>query len=225
MLIIQLIPVVLVAYFFGYGASIFTAIFSILVFAFFFVEPYYTISISDWEYFISFIGYVIIALVISFLATRLRYVAHQIWRSEVKSSALSGLSRGLAEAKDREEVLNLLTSHGKELGAEKVTVYLPTEGTLGVAAGDRDYPNAAKEDTIATWTYQNGLPAGKGTGTLSWSSGTYIPLKAHKATIGVIGLHFSPKLQEMPADLLETLETVGNLGAIALERFIPEGVS
>jgi two-component system sensor histidine kinase KdpD len=225
MLIIQLVPVVLVAYFFGYGASIFTAIFSILVFSFFFVEPYYTLSLSDWEYFISFVGYVIIALVISYLATRLRYVAQQIWRSEVKSSALSGLSRGLAEAKDREEVLNLLTSHGKELGAEKVAVYLPADGSIGVAAGDRDYPNTAKEDTIATWTFQNGLPAGKGTGTLSWASGTYIPLKAHKATIGVIGLHFSPKMQEMPADLLETLETVGNLGAIALERFVQEADS
>jgi two-component system sensor histidine kinase KdpD len=225
MLIIQLVPVVLVAYFFGYGASIFTAIFSILVFAFFFVEPYYSLSLSDWEYFISFVGYVIIALVISYLATRLRYVAHQIWRSEVKSSALSGLSRGLAEAKDREEVLNLLISHGKELGAEKVTVYLPADGSIGVAAGDRDYPNTAKEDTIAAWTFQNGLPAGKGTGTLSWALGTYIPLKAHKATIGVIGLHFSPKMQEMPTDLLETLETVGNLGAIALERFVQEADS
>lgn len=225
MLIIQLVPVVLVAYFFGYGASIFTAIFSILVFAFVFVEPYYTISVSDWEYFISFVGYVIIALLVSYLATRLRYVAHQIWRSEVKSSALSGLSRGLAEAKDLEEVLNLLTSHGKELGAEKVTVYLQSDGSLRIAAGDRDYPNAAKEDTIAVWTHQNGLPAGKGTSTLSWASGTYIPLKAHKATIGVIGLHFSPKFQEMPADLLETLESVGNLGAIALERFIRQGGS
>ena len=220
MLIIQLVPVVLVAYFFGYGASIFTAIFSILVFSFFFVEPYYTISINDWEYFISFVGYVVIALLVSYLASRLRYVAQQIWRSEVKSSALAGLSRGLAEAKDLEEVLNLLTAHGKELGAEKVNIYLHSDGLLKVAAGDRDYPNAAKEDTIAVWTYQNGLPAGKGTGTLSWASGTYVPLKAHKATIGVIGLHFSPKMLEMPADLLETLETVGNLGAIALERFI-----
>jgi two-component system, OmpR family, sensor histidine kinase KdpD len=220
MLIIQLVPVVLVAYFFGYGASIFTAIFSILVFSFFFVEPYYTISINDWEYFISFVGYVVIALLVSYLATRLRYVAQQIWRSEVKSSALSGLSRGLAEAKNLEEVLNHLISHGKELGAEKVTVYLPSDGSIGIAAGDRDYPNASKEDTIAVWTYQNGLPAGKGTGTLSWASGTYVPLKAHTATIGVIGLHFSPKMLEMPADLLETLETVGNLGAIALERFI-----
>jgi two-component system sensor histidine kinase KdpD len=225
MLIIQLIPVILVAYFFGYGASIFTAIISILVFAFGFVEPYFTISISDWEYFISFVGYVIIALLVSYLATRLRYVAHQIWRSEVKSSALSGLSRGLAEARDLNEVLNLLISHGKELGAEKVTVYLPSDGSLKVAAGDRDYPNVAKEDTIAAWSHQNGLPAGKGTGTLSWASGTYIPLKAHTATVGVIALHFSPKLEEMTADLLETLETVGNLEAIALERFIHQAGS
>ncbi len=97
MLILQLLPVVLIAYFFGRGASVFTAIMSVLVFDFVFVRPYYTLTVNDWEYFISFIGYVFIALIISYLATRLRYVVQQIWRSEVKVSAISGLSRELAE--------------------------------------------------------------------------------------------------------------------------------
>jgi two-component system sensor histidine kinase KdpD len=219
MLIIQLVPVVLIAYFFGYWASIFTAAISILVFDFVFVQPFYTLTVSDWEYFISFIGYVVIALIISYLATRLRYVAQQIWRSEVKSSAISGLSRDLAGARDREEVLTILITHGRELGAEKVTIYLPSDGSLQVAAGDHDYPNVTKEDTIAKWSYDNGLSAGRGTNTLPLSSGTYLPLKAHQITIGVLGLHFGPKMQQMSADFLETLETIGNLGGLSLEQF------
>jgi two-component system sensor histidine kinase KdpD len=219
MLIIQLVPVVLIAYFFGYGASIFTAIISILVFDFVFVEPYYTFTISDWEYFISFIGYVIIALLISYLATRLRYVAQQIWRTEVKSSAISGLSWELSGAKDQAKVLSILIAHGKELGAEKVTVYLPSDGSLRVAAGDHDYPNVIKEDTIAKWSFENGLSAGRGTSTLPLSSGTYLPLKAHQTTIGVLGFHFGAKTPQMSADLLETLETIGNLGGLSLEQF------
>jgi len=218
MLILQLLPVVLIAYFFGRGASVFTAIMSVLVFDFVFVRPYYTLTVHDWEYFISFIGYVFIALLISYLATRLRYVVQQVWRSEVKVSAISGLSRELAEAGGRPEVLDALIRQGKSVGAEKVTIFLPSEGILGIREGDRDYPSPEKEDMIAEWAFENGLPAGRGTDTLPNAAGTYIPLKARQMTVGVMGFFFPPETNEISPEIIEMLETITRIGALSLER-------
>ncbi|MBP1927747.1 two-component system sensor histidine kinase KdpD [Methanolinea mesophila] len=218
MLILQLLPVVLVAYFFGRGASVFTAIMSVLVFDFVFVRPYFTLTVHDWEYFISFIGYVFIALLVSYLATRLRYVVQQVWRSEVKVSAVSGLSKELAEAGGRREVLDALLRQGRSLGAEKVTIFIPSNGLLGIKEGDRDYPSPEKEDMIAEWAYENGLPAGRGTDTLPNAAGTYIPLKAQNMKFGVMGFFFPAEMHRISPDTLEMLETIGRLGALSLEK-------
>ncbi len=49
---------------------------------------------------------------------------------------------------------------GKSVGAEKVAVFLPSNGILGTKEGDRDYPSPEKEDMIAEWAYETGfLPA------------------------------------------------------------------
>src|SRR5690606_40318642 len=72
LIIIQLLSVLVSAWFFSRKASIFAAVMSIIVFDFAFIAPYYTFNIADWEYFISFAGYVVIAILISHLANRLR---------------------------------------------------------------------------------------------------------------------------------------------------------
>ena len=108
LLIIQLIPVLVSAFFFRRRVAMFTAGVSILLFDFLFVKPYYSFTVYDLQYFIAFVGYVAIALIISSLATRLRHLLPQIWQSEAEVEATSGLSRGLAGAKTRQEVLRII---------------------------------------------------------------------------------------------------------------------
>src|SRR5208337_3858063 len=109
LLFIQILPVLVSAFFFRRRVAMFTAFVSILLFDFFFVKPYYSIGIDDLQYFIAFVGYVAIALIISSLATQLRHLLPQIWKSEAQVEATSGLSRELVEAKTRQEVFKILS--------------------------------------------------------------------------------------------------------------------
>ncbi|WP_054847788.1 DUF4118 domain-containing protein [Methanoculleus chikugoensis] len=129
LLIIQLVPVVAAALLFRRGTAIITAIASILIFDFAFVAPYYTLTIDDWDYFISFVGgYVVIAFIISGLATRLRYLLPQIRRSEAKVEAVAVLSRDLVNVAHRQEIFDTLYRHMKQFGEGAFAVLTPGAG-------------------------------------------------------------------------------------------------
>ena len=145
LLIIQVFPVLVSAFFFRRRVALFTAFVSILVFDILFVHPYYTISITDWEYFIAFVGYAAIALIISSLATRLRHLLPQIWQSEVEVETTSGLSRGLVEAKTRQEVFEMLADQMHNFAPGVFAVLIPSSVGLQIGAGDAVYPLATKK--------------------------------------------------------------------------------
>lgn len=220
LIIIQLLPVVVSAWFFSRGASIFAAVVSIFVFDFAFVSPYFTFTISDWEYSISFTGYVIIAIIISHLANRLRYLIPQIRRSEATVAAVAGLSKDLVDTQRHEDVLEILARHMRAFAPARVSVLIPEGSDLRVAAGDEDYPFTDKEMTIARWVYNNGEVAGQGTETLAGGHGYYVPMKAHGLVYGVLAFAFQAPDAVMTLETEGVPEAMAQLGALALERLL-----
>lgn len=218
LLIIQLLPVIITALFFRRGTAIITAIVSILVFDFAFIEPYFTFTVSDWEYFISFIGYVAIALIISSLATRLRNILPQVWRSEAKVEAVTMLSRDLMNVNRTQEIFDTLFRHMQQFGEGSFAVLVPEVGGLRAIAGDPAYPLEQKERSIAQWVFDNGQEAGEGTDTLPAGRGLYIPIKAHNVTFGVSAFMFKNPEEMLTAENREVLQTMAYLAALALER-------
>jgi two-component system sensor histidine kinase KdpD len=217
LLIIQLLPIVISAWFFGRGASVFAAIVSVVLFDFVFVEPYYTFRVSDWEYFISFLGYVLIALVISHLTARLRYLLPRIRRSEATVAAVAGLSRDIVNIQTRDAVLATLVAHMREFSRGTVAILTPEDGMMRVIAGDRTFPCSDKDLVIARWAYDNGQPAGVGTETLPTAAAHYVPMKAHDRVFGVMGFVFAEPSAITP-ETSEVLEAMAQIGALALER-------
>ena len=218
LLIIQLFPVLVSAFFFRRRVALFTAFVSILVFDFLFVHPYYTISVHDWEYFIAFVGYVAVALIISSLATRLRHLLPQIWQSEAEVEATSALSRVLVEAKTRQEVFEILADQMHNFAPGAFSVLIPGPSGLQIGAGDTLYPLDDKEKTIALWAYNNGQPAGYGTDNLPAGRGYYIPLKTRRMIFGVMAFTFDRPEEVLTPENKEIFETMAFLGALALER-------
>jgi two-component system, OmpR family, sensor histidine kinase KdpD len=218
LLIIQLIPVLVSSFFFRRRVALFTAGLSILIFDFLFVKPYYTFSINDWEYFISFTGYVTIALIISSLATKLRHLLPQIWQSEAEVEATSGLSRELVEAKTRQDVFKILANQMHNFGPGSFTVLVSDNKGLRIGAGDPGYPLDDKEIAIAYWAYENGQIAGYGTDNLPAGKGYYIPLKIHGKIFGLLAFAFIKPKEALTPDNKEIFETIAFLGALALER-------
>jgi two-component system sensor histidine kinase KdpD len=218
LLFIQLIPVLVSAFFFRRRVAIFTACVSILSFDFLFVKPYYTFTISDWEYFIAFIGYVAIAFIISSLATRLRHLLPQIWRSEAEVGATAGLSRELIEAKTKHDVFKTLANQMYNFGPGTFAVLVSDNEGIQVEAGDSNYPLSDKEMTIAMWAYENSQIAGYGTDNLPSGRGYYIPLKTHRKIFGIMAFAFERPDEVLTPENKELFETMAFLGAITLER-------
>ena len=206
------------AFFFRRRASLFTAGLSILVFDFLFVEPYYTFSVSDWEYFIAFIGYVTIALIISSLATRLRHLLPQICQSETEVGATSGLSRELVKAKKRKDAFRTLANQMHNFGPGAFAILIYDHMGVHIEAGDSDYPLNEKERTIALWAYNNGQIAGYGTDNLPAGRGYYIPIKIHKKIFGLMACAFEKPEEVLTPENKELFETMAFLGALTLER-------
>ncbi len=218
LIIIQLLPVVVSAWFFSRRASIFAAVMSIIVFDFAFVVPYYTLSIEDWEYFISFAGYVVIAIIISHLANRLRYLIPQIRESEATVAAVAGLSKDLVDAQGYDEMLEVLARHMQSFAPGRIAILVPDDSGLRIATGDEDYPFTDKEMTIAKWVYDNGEIAGRGTDTLVGGAGHYVPMKAHGLVYGVLAFAFQDPDAVLSLESKGVPVAMAQLGALALER-------
>lgn len=221
-LFLQLVPVILIALFFGRGPSIFAAIISIVIFDFVFVPPYYTFAISDWVYFVSFIVYVIVAVVISNLASNLRHKVKQIRQSEAKSTALYELSRDLVTAQSVDQVLSILIWHVRQIFPCEMAIFLPVNTKLSVKAATSEFQVDSKELGVANWVWTNGKPAGSSTSTLANAWAHYLPMRTKDKVKGVIGFHFENPEQVLTPDNQVVLETITRLGSLAIERIEPQ---
>ncbi len=215
---LQLMPVILIALFFGLGPSIFTAIISILIFDFVFVPPYYTFAVSDWIYLVSFIAYVMVAVVISNLASSLRHKVKQVSQSEAKSTALYELSRDLVTALNVDQVLSILVSHIRQIFPCEMAIFLPVDAKLSVKAATSGFQVNPNELGVANWVWTNGKSAGSGTGTLPQAWAYYLPMTLKDKVKGVIGFHFEDAEETLTPDNRVVLETIAGLGALAIER-------
>ncbi|MBP7410329.1 DUF4118 domain-containing protein [Methanoculleus sp. 10] len=218
LLVLQLLPVVVTALFFRRGAALLAAVVSILAFDLIFVKPYYSLTVDDWGYFAAFAGYVVIALVVSRLASRLRRLLPQMRESEAEVEAVAGLSRDLARAATREEAFDTLARHMQGFGPGSSAVLAPGPAGLHVLAGDPGYPLDAKERSIARWSYENGEAAGRGTDNLPSGTGHYIPVRVHRLTFGVMAFVFADPEEVLTPENKEIFQTMALLAALTLER-------
>ena len=217
LLVTQLVPVLVSAFFFSRGVSLFTACLSILIFDFLFVNPYYTFVIYDFQYFVSFIIYVTIALIISSFATRLNHLLPQILESEVEVGATSELSRELVKAKTRKDAFRTLANEMHNFGPGTFAVLSYDHMEVHIEAGDSDYPLNEEERTIAIWAYDNGQVAGYGTDNLSTGRGYCIPLQIHKKIFGLMAFTFEKPEEVLTPENKELFETMAFLGALTIE--------
>ena len=176
------------------------------------------IGTDDLQYFIAFVGYIAIALIISSLATRLRHLLPQIWKSEAQVEATSGLSRELVEAKTRQEVLKILSDQMHKFAPGTFAILSSSSAGLQIEEGDTDYPLKDKESDIARWAYDNCQAAGYGTDNLPAGRGYYIPLKTHRMILGLMAFAFEQPEIALTPENKEIFETMAFLGALALER-------
>jgi two-component system sensor histidine kinase KdpD len=125
LIMVYLLGVAFVATFCGRKPSVLAAVLSVAAFDFFFVPPYLTFAVADTQYVVTFAVMLLVGLIISTLASRVRAQAEAARARERRTEVLYAVSRDLAGAKTVEEVARATSRHVSEILQGPAEVLLP----------------------------------------------------------------------------------------------------
>lgn len=181
---VYLLLVVIASIRYGRRAGILASLASVLAFDFFFVEPRLSFSVADTQYLFTFAMLLVVALIISQLASRLRFEARVATFRERRTRALYELGRELAGALTIDAVLEISQRQLGGLFQAGIHVFLPTADDV---LPDDPVPEPF-DAGVARWVFDQNEAAGLGTRTLPGQAAHYLPLKAPMRVRGVLAL-------------------------------------
>ena len=194
----------------------FAALLSVALFDFFFVPPRFAFTVSDLHYVVTFGVMLVTALVISWLAERVREEGVATEVRERGTAALSPLSGELLGAKTLDDVIAVIGRQARAaFGADVRVLLRETGGRLAPVGGPR---NAPQDGEVAQWAFQAWQSAGLGTTQFSSARSAYLPLVGTHGRLGVLEVHpDDPNRFGEPA-VRWLLQTFAAQTALALER-------
>jgi two-component system sensor histidine kinase KdpD len=218
LLFLMIMPVVLIAIFWGRGPSILAAVLSVIIFDFLFVEPYYSFAVSDVKYFLSYLIFIAFAFATSNFALDIHHMVQQLEQRASRNITLYELSKDLVTAKSIDQVFHMMIRGIRQIFPCDMAIYLPENGQVSLKASIDRFPINPKELGIATWVWLNGEPAGMGTDIQPEALAYYLPMKTTDTVQGVVGFHFEAPLQILTPENEVVLGTIVRLGALAIEK-------
>jgi two-component system, OmpR family, sensor histidine kinase KdpD len=217
LVVIYLLSTVVTAIFLGRGPAILASFLSVAAFDYFFVPPQLTLAVTDTEYILTFFGLLGVSLVISYLTAQVREQAEAAQRREAQTAALYELGHDLTATFGLEAVAKTIISHISQTFSRDVAIFLPESGQLRLYSASPGLVVAENELAVATWTFEHGQLAGRGTDTLPDASMHYQPLKTTRGVIGVLGVKPASPNSYMSPEQRRTLDTFVNQVALAIE--------
>lgn len=220
--LLYLLPVLFSAVYWGKGPSIMASLLGVLSFDVFFVPPFFSITVDDLRYLLSFVIFLLVAVITGTFATKLRNQAVVSRKRETRTAALYALSKKIVVETDIEGMLNAVVKVVAETIDGEAVVFMPDKkGNLMVKATTilpADKLLDLSENRVVKWVYEHGYLAGNGTETLGDAYGLYLPLKSEDKTVGVLGIKSSNPDRYLSSDQRRLLEAFTNLSALAIER-------
>jgi two-component system, OmpR family, sensor histidine kinase KdpD len=213
--LVFLLAVVVLALFVGRGPVFLAGALSALVWNYFFLPPRFTFVISSTEDAILFGLYFVVAIVLGQLVARIRTQEQAESQREERATALYQLSRELAQAGTRDEVVWQLIAEVHRVFHAPATVVLP--GANGPAPHpDGPLMLSEKELHVAGWAFEHRQAAGRFTDTLPGAEALHLPLATERAVLGVLSINLPGKtLTTAQRDLLEAY---ARQAALVLDR-------
>ena len=211
---------------YGVAYSFFTAFVGVLLFDFLFIKPYYSFSISDVRYALSFIIFLIVGYTAGKLSDGIKAKNKAIKSEETRFRRLYELSSGLGDFENEQEASAFTVEKLHAIFDSKTFVFIPDDSdklkiASAIVNGDilssnecdtyRLHPN---DQACARWVYRNGESAGKFTNTLPNVEMTYVPSKAFDKTVAVVAV----ELSILDAQTYELLSAFMNTFAVSLWR-------
>jgi two-component system sensor histidine kinase KdpD len=217
LIMVYLLGVALVGTLYGRRPSALAAVLSVAAFDFFFVPPYFTFAVGDKQYFVTFAIMLLVSLLISTLAVRVRAQAEAAGRREQRTQVLYGMSRDLASARTADDVARAVTRRVSEILQGPAEVLLPQPNGR-ISSLDEGPAGDPRETAVAQWAFDHGHLAGLGTDTLPAASSVWVPLQGTRSALGVLGVRPADSLLPLAPDQLDLLEALARQAASGLER-------
>ena len=215
-----MLPVLLIAARWGRLTAVITAIMGVLTFDFLFVPPFLSFTVSDVRYIISFAIFVLVALITGTLSDKLRKQINYSRQREGRVSALYALSRDIAAVHKMDDVLESIAGKIANTLEGQVVLLLPNENAkleLKKNSGSDNFLNDS-ELAVASWVFNRGQKAGKGTETLGAAAALYLPLSIEQGVQGVLGICFNESEAQFNPERIRLLEAFVGLAAMAINR-------
>lgn len=217
--VVFLLAVLLTGVSTGIWPAIYASVLSFLAFNFFFIEPLYTLTIAEPYELLALVTFLIVAVVTSALAGRVRQQA-RVSASRMRATRrlyeftrrLSGLATldAVAEGAASEIHASLgrpavvMLARGDDLD---LTAAWPPEDALDAAAM-----------TAARWAFSHNEPAGADTATLPIIPWYFVPLRIGDKTLGTIGVGKEKDSPPLDSEARALLDTLSEQAAAALDR-------
>src|SRR5262252_5131969 len=217
--LVFLTAVVGVAFRYGLLPSLVASVAASLGYNFFFLPPIYTFTITDPENVVAFIFFIVMAVLVSNAAARVRDHAVVAVSRARTTESLYAFSRKLAGAGTLDDVLWATAYQAALMLKVRVVLLLPENDAIVVKAG---YP---PEDTLdesdlaaAKWAWQSNRAAGRGSETLPGAKRLFLPIHTGRGAVGVVGLDSDKSGPLLTPDRRRLLDALMDQAALAVER-------
>lgn len=219
--LVLLTAVVAVAVRYGLWPSLLASLAASLAYNFFFLPPVYTFTITDPTNVAAFFFFMLIAILVSNVAARVRTQADTAIGRIRTTEQLYAFSRKLAGTATLDDVLWASAYQTALMLKVRVVLLLPEDGVLTVKSG---YPPEDQLDqadlAAANWAWSNDRSAGRGSDTLPGAKRLFLPMRTGRGPIGVIGIDNDRTGPLLTPDQRRLLDALVDQGALAIERVL-----
>ena len=183
--LVFLTAVVGVAVRYGLWPSLFATVLASLCYNFFFLPPIYTFTITDPTNVAAFFFFMLIAILVSNVAGRVRAQADTAIIRIRTTEQLYAFSRKLAGTATLDDVLWATAYQTALMLKVRVVLLLPEDGVLSVKSGYPPEDQLDKADlAAANWAWGNDRAAGRGADTLPGAKRLFLPMRTGRGPIG-----------------------------------------
>ncbi|MBW7972062.1 sensor histidine kinase KdpD [Bradyrhizobium sp. BR 10289] len=219
--LVLLTAVVAVAVRYGLWPSLLATVAASLSYNFFFLPPIYTFTITDPTNVAAFVLFMVVAMIVSNVAARVRTQADTAIGRIRTTEQLYAFSRKLAGTATLDDVLWATAYQIALMLKVRVVLLLPEDGLLTVKSG---YPPEDELDqadlAAANWAWSNDRTAGRGSDTLPGAKRLFLPMRTGRGPIGVIGIDNDRTGPLLTPDQRRLLDALVDQGALAIERVL-----
>lgn len=204
---------------FGLRAALYSSLLSVFAFNFFFLPPYYSVTIADPENVVALFFFLVVALIASNLTASVRSQA-TVARNRAKTTEdLYRFSAKLAGIASLDDLMWTISSQVASMLKVRVVLFLPENGSLELKSAWPPEDVAEEADLAAAkWSWENNKPTGRGADTLPGAQRLFLPMRTGRGPVAVIGVDSDKIGPILSPDERRLLDALTDQAAIAIER-------